>query len=118
MKKLFTFATLVILTLCSCFAVARDVGASFLWTTATRSSAPAITTDVGKLTNVFGKKGFDLDALAVVSKTPANAPILGYAIVSRYKLASEASVTLGPALTAAQGEKLSFGVLVGVSLRF
>lgn len=95
-----------------------DVGASFLYTTSTRSSAPAITTDVGKLTNVFGRKGFDLDALAVVSKTPTNAPVLGYALVSKYKLANESQITFGPALTAAQGQKLSFGVLVGVALRF
>lgn len=120
MKRKFTLFSFLMLAVVSAasFASARDVGASFLWSPATRSASPAITSDVGKLTSVFGQKGFDLDALAVVSKTPTDAPVLGYALVSRYQVANEALLMFGPALTAVQGHKMSFGVLVGVSLRF
>lgn len=114
---LFSFLMLAVVSFAS-FASARDVGASFLWSPATRSASPAITTDVGKLTSVFGQKGFDLDAIAFVSKTSSNAPAAGYAVVSRYRLASEASLTFGPAVATVQGEKPAFGILVGVSFRF
>ncbi|HLO97367.1 MAG TPA: hypothetical protein VK171_02125 [Fimbriimonas sp.] len=117
MKLKHIFVTSLI-ALCSCLAVARDVGTSFLWSSGTNSTAPAVTKDEGKLTNVFGRRGFDLDILSLVSKTPANAPVIGGAVVGRLKLADQASLTIGPALTAAQGVKPSLGVLLGVSLRF
>lgn len=115
MRKLIPILALA--TLVASMAPA-DVGASFLYNLSDRSCQPAITKDVGKLTAVFGRKGLDFDALALVSSTPTNAPVFGYALVSRYRLANEASLTFGPALTAAQGQKMSFGVLVGVSFRF
>lgn len=113
---LFAIAAFVLMLVPS---VARgDTGSSFLYDPATKLAAPAVTTNVGRLTSLFGRKGFDLDAVGFASATTTGVPALGYAVLGRYQLAKEVGVRFGPGLIMRQNEKPVGALLLSLEFKF
>jgi hypothetical protein len=121
MKKLLSIMLLSILCLITCILPAKasaDLGKAFLYDPASKVLSPALTQDTGKLSSLFGKKGFDLDLVSIFSSTPEGAPVLGYAALARYKVAEQLSIRFGPALLSRQSEKLSGSFFFSFELQF
>jgi len=95
-----------------------DLGKAFLYDPASKVLSPALTQDSGKLTSLFGKKGFDLDLVSIFSTSPDGAPALGYAALGRFQVAKELSIRFGPALLSRQSEKLAGAFFFSFELRF
>jgi hypothetical protein len=95
-----------------------DLGRSVLFDPARKEFTPALTQEAGRLTGLFGTKGFDLDLATILSTTRDGAPIFGYAALGRVKLADQLSIRLGPALLSRQSEKLAGGFFFSFELKF
>lgn len=121
MKRIFAS---ILFTLVACFAMLfpsaanGDVGKSFLYDPATKVLSPAITSDAGKLTNLFGKKGFDLGLVSFASSTTSGVPSFGYAALANYSLSREITLKFGPALLARQSEKPVMQIMFGATYKF
>jgi hypothetical protein len=113
---LFAFVALIAMLVPS---VARgDTRSSFLYDPTTKLAAPAVTTDVGRLTSLFGKKGFDLDAVGFASATTNGIPAVGYGVLGKYQIAKELGLRFGPALILRQNEKPIGAFLLSFELKF
>lgn len=120
MKKILT---LILCSMCLMVAIlpataSADLGKAFLYDPASKVLSPAITQDAGKLTNLFGSKGFDLDLVSIFSASPDGTPALGYAALGRCKVAEQLSIRFGPALLSRQSEKLAGAFFFSFELRF
>ena len=119
MKTLKFLAVLLFAALMLTIAVAKppDLSAQVLYDPATRQTFPVVLSPIGKFDKVLGTRAsLSLSAFAGVNS--ASKPVGGFALTYSSSLASNLSLTVGPALLAEPGRVRTVGVFAGFSARF
>lgn len=101
------------------FAQSSDWQNGFFYDPASKAVSIGVGKQVGKLTDVLGRKGLSLDLVSYVATPTSNgAPTFGYAALARARVARELDVFAGPGLTFGVDQKPSVQLAVFFSIRF